>query len=298
MRIAICQVDGKWANLALAKLAAWHKAQGDDVEHFMPLAQYDRVYASKVFRDTPDNPYLPVHAAIGGSGYGGTYTLNDEVEATRPDFSLWPRWPHDLGYSTRGCPNRCGFCIVPQKEGRLRVVADFGDLTTGRATMILHDNNVTAAPIEHFRRFCADATTAGVTIDFRQGLDARRLTDEHAAIIAASKFARRIHFAWDRIEDEPAVRRAIATMQQAGIPPSRLTFYVLAGYDSTFEDDMHRIETLRALGTDPFVMVYGKPDVTLRRLARWVNNKVAFKAMSWSEWCATFKTPLPEPVPS
>ena len=284
--VAIAQVDGKWPNLALAKIAATMKREGNAVEWFNALDRYDSVFASKVFSDTPDNLYLPPDAIRGGSGYSRTDRLMDFVEATKPDWSLWPWWPHDLGYSTRGCIRKCPFCIVPEKEGKLRVVAEFGDLTTSRPTMILHDNNVTAAPIEHFRKFCADATAAGVTIDFHQGLDARLLTDEHAAIIARSMFARRIHLAFDHLSDEAAVREAISTMARAGVVASRLTFFVLVGFDSTPDDDMERVQILRSLGCDPFVMKFKRDDPYQRRFARWVNNKVAFKAMTWDEFKA------------
>jgi hypothetical protein len=289
MRVAIAQVDGKWPNLALAKIVALHRALGDDIEWFAPLATYDHVYASKVFTDSPPDEYLPIDAHLGGSGcfrdQDRETTLAPDIERITPDWSLWPWWPHDMGYSTRGCVRKCPFCIVPTKEGKLRVVAEFGDLTTGRPTMILHDNNVTAAPIKHFRKFCADATAAGVEIDFRQGLDARLLTDEHAAIIARSKFSRRIHLSFDNLAEAEAITEAVTTMRAAGIHPSRLTFYVLTGFNSTFENDMERVDILRALGCDPFVMLYNRnTDWTLRRFARWVNNKVAFKAMTWEQF--------------
>ena len=286
MNVAICQVDGKWPNLALAKLVTLQRQQGNQVEWFNPLGGAEVVYAGKVFTDTADNAYLPPDAIRGGSGYDVGVTLPSETERLRPDWSLWPWWPHDMGYSTRGCTRKCPFCVVPEKEGKLRVVAEFGDLTTGRPMMILLDNNVTAAPIEHFRKFCADATAAGVTIDFRQGLDARLLTDEHAAIIARSKFARRIHLAWDLPVDEYYVEGAIRRLLAAGISPSRLTFYVLVGFNTTPEQDRHRVYLLREWGCDPFVMPFDRTDRYQRRFARWVNNKVAFKSMTWPEFQA------------
>ena len=292
MRVAIAQVDGKWPNLALAKLAAWHKAQGDTVEWFDPLFGADRVYASKVFTDTLDDPYLPENAVRGGSGYDLTTVLPDDVEATKPDWSLWPWWRKDMGFSTRGCVRHCPVCIVPQKEGRLRVVADFGDLTTGRSDLILLDNNLTAAPPEQFRSVCRDATAAGVRLDFSQGLDARLLTDWHAMILRRTRTVKTIHFAFDHMRDEAAVRAAVATMQRAGWPASRLMFYVLIGYDSTPAEDMERVEIVRSLGADPFVMRYDGSDPYQRRFARWVNNMAAFNAMTWDEWQATFKSRL------
>jgi hypothetical protein len=59
MNVAIHSVDGmRYPNLALMRISSWHKARGDSVEWFVPLKSYDRVYASKVFTFTPDDPYL------------------------------------------------------------------------------------------------------------------------------------------------------------------------------------------------------------------------------------------------
>ena len=63
MKIGLIDVDGHsgFPNLALMKLSAWHKAQGDIVEWYKPLLTtepLDRVYMSKVFTFTPDYPYI------------------------------------------------------------------------------------------------------------------------------------------------------------------------------------------------------------------------------------------------
>jgi len=290
LAVALAQVDGKWPNLALAKLAAWHRREGDVVDLFNPMVPTDRTYASKTFVDTPDNLYLPEGTVRGGSGYDLTTTLSAEVERMKPDWSLWPWFKDDLGYTTRGCPRRCSFCIVPEKEGKLRIVADFGDVWTGRSVLHLIDANLTAAPLDHFRRVCADATKARCRLDFSQGLDARLLTDEHAEVVSRTLVDGCIHLAFDHLRDERAVRNAIDTFKRAGVIPSRLMFYVLIGYDSTPEEDMERIEILRSMGTNPFVMKYRRSDPYQTRLARWVNNVVAFKSMSWDEWQTRFKT--------
>lgn len=295
VRVAIAQVDGKWPNLALAKIAAWERSRGSDVELFNALFEYDLVYASKVFTDTPDDGYLPEKAWRAGSGYDLETALPYVIEAMRPDWSLWPAWPHDMGYSTRGCIRRCPFCVVPEKEGNLRVVAEFGDVWTGRDELILLDANLTAAPLDHFQKVCGEATSRGVALNFSQGLDARLLTDEHAEILRRTKTTKTIHMAFDHVRDEPAVRAAIATMQRAGWPASRLMFYVLIGFDSTHEENLYRVHLVRSLGADPFVMPFKRDDPYQRRFARWVNNKVAFKSMTWPEWLATFKSRIEVP---
>lgn len=79
MKIGLIDVDGHhYPNLALMKLSAWHKSQGDTVEWWWGWGQYDRVYMSKVFDETytPDIPE-PVNAAeIIKAGQGMEWTTN------------------------------------------------------------------------------------------------------------------------------------------------------------------------------------------------------------------------------
>lgn len=126
MKISLVDVDGhNFPNLALMKLSAWHKAQGDAVEWYSPLfSKPDRIYASKVFTFTPDfTDYAagdpePVR---GGTGYDPAVRLPDEVERTLPDYSIYPDFPAALGFLARGCIRKCPWCIVPEKEGALKV---------------------------------------------------------------------------------------------------------------------------------------------------------------------------------
>ena len=53
MKIGLIDVDGhNFPNLALMKISAYHKSQGDNVDWWMALDSYDRVYMSKVFDQT------------------------------------------------------------------------------------------------------------------------------------------------------------------------------------------------------------------------------------------------------
>ena len=111
-------------NLALMKLSAHHKAAGDRVEWFAPLlGPYDRVYSSKVFTYTPDYPYLPEAAELGGTGYKISTELPEETEHIRPDYTLY-NLDYSLGFLTRGCPRHCPWCFVPDKEGPIRAHAE------------------------------------------------------------------------------------------------------------------------------------------------------------------------------
>jgi len=259
---------------------------GDEVATFDPLfSQDDVVYASKTFVDTCDNLYLPDRVVRGGTGY---LLLSEElpanVEAMRPDFSPWPWWNKSLGFTTRGCVRDCGFCVVRQKEGKLRIVAEFQDVWTG-GEMLFLDANITAAPMEHFRKVCADATKQRVSFQFTQGLDARLFTEEHARLIKESTYSQQIHMAFDDIKYEQDVRRAISLCKAAGINTrSRLMFYTLIGFNSTEEEDLYRIELLRSLDAVPYVMPYDRTDKRQRDMARWVNHMAVFRSCTWDEY--------------
>lgn len=174
--VGLAQVDGKYPNLALMKLSAWHKAQGDDVALWDPLFEYDLV-------------------------------------------------------------DVCENCIAE-----------------------------------------------GLKVDFSQGLDIRLITPDHAKLLSRVRTFKQIHFAFDHVNHERAVRDGIAVLERNGVPRSRLMFYVLIGYDSTPEHDLYRVELLRGLGVDPFVMPYDRRDEYQRRFARWVNHKAIFKSVSWEKW--------------
>lgn len=107
-------------NFALMKISAYHKSLGDNVEWWIPLNTYDRVYSSKVFDYTPENPYLPEDTIKGGTGYGMYNELPAEIENMFPDYSIYPKCDYAIGFLTRGCPNKCEWCYVPRKEGNIR----------------------------------------------------------------------------------------------------------------------------------------------------------------------------------
>ena len=94
MRIGLHDADAAavrnktFPNYALMKLAAWHKQQGNRVEWWQPLGRYDAVYSSKVFSYTPENPYLPVDAIRGGTGYDIKGKLPKAVDDMFPEHAI------------------------------------------------------------------------------------------------------------------------------------------------------------------------------------------------------------------
>lgn len=202
MKIGLIDVDGhNFPNLALMKLSAWHKAQGDDVEWWWGFGDYDRVYMSKVFDETysQDIPE-PMNAREiikGGTGYGMDNKLPYEVEHSFPDYSLYPKFTKDTAYGflSRGCPRGCPFCIVKDKEGlSSRKVADLSEFWNGQKNIVLCDPNLLACP-EHME-LLGQLADSKAWVDMNQGVDARLLTEKNIAALNMIRM-KNIHFAWD-----------------------------------------------------------------------------------------------------
>lgn len=284
MDIGLIDVDShNYPNLALMKLSAWHKRRGDNVEWYFGFKHYDRVYMSRVFDDTYSKDYeFPINAdevVKGGTGYGMTNNLPDEVEHIMPDYSLYGITDTAYGFLSRGCPRHCGFCIVGDKEGLIsRKVADLSEFWNGQPNIELLDPNLLA---------CRDRLDlldqlidSKAYINFSQGLDIR-LTNEEVIDRLNHMKIKRIHFAWDNPDDE--LELYFEVFNKLYKRKSRKSVYVLTNFGSTLEQDLYRINTLADLDYDPYVMIYDKPHAPkdIKRLQRWCNNKRIFKSTTF-----------------
>ena len=286
MKIGLIDVDShNFPNLALMKISAWHKAQGDEVEWWFGFHQYDRVYMSKVFDSTytPD-VYAPVNTKEiikGGTGYGLDNKLPDEIEHMYPDYSLYPELTKDTAYGflSRGCPRGCPFCIVEAKEGRKSYkVADLSEWWNGQKNIVLCDPNLLACR-EHMD-LLGQLADSKAWVDMNQGVDARMLTEANIGALNKVKI-KNIHFAWDLMEQSEAVLRGLKLYCEIGKKTASDWFgtvYVLTNYNTTMEENLYRIYTLRDMGYYPYVMIYDKPHAPkeIKHLARWCNNKFIF----------------------
>ena len=284
MKIGLIDVDShKFPNIALMKISAWHKAQGDTVEWAMPLFHYDIVYQSKIFDDTysPDIDWIPQADKIikGGTGYGLDNTLPDEIEHIYPDYSIYPDLTEDTAYGflTRGCPRHCDFCIVGDKEGLRSVkVADLSEFWRGQKHIELLDPNLLAC--KDRMNLLDQLIESKALVNFNQGLDIR-LTNEEVAEKLGRIRVKRLHFAWDNPKQDltPYFKRFTDAYRRKS--SSTKVVYVLVNFNSTMEENLQRIYTLSDLGYDPYVMVYDKQNAPkeIRRLQRWCNNKIIFK---------------------
>ena len=290
MRIGLFDVDSKIPNLALMKLSQFHKKNGDNVEMYLPLLHdtFDMVYASKIF-EFSDGSDLRDDMVIGGTGVDMSISLSPEIEKEVPDDSIYG-YKHSIGFSQRGCRFKCGFCVVPKKEGSPYFNSTIDGIWTQRASrfIVLLDNDFFGNP--QWEQCIADIKRHRLQVCFSQGLNIRIISRKQAEALASVRFRNlrntysQVTFAWDQIDDEKVILRGIKRVMDAGVKPWQMQFFVLIGYDTTEDDDLHRVLMIRDLGCDPFVMPYDKTVPYQRHFARWVNRRQVFKSCTWDQY--------------
>ena len=312
MRIGLIDVDGhNFPNLPLMKLSTWHKQQGDTVEWYDQLFHsigepFDKVYMSKVFSFTPDFPYYINAKEVikGGSGYcirlkdgkevydtEKDSLLPPEIETIYPDYSIYydiiPEVKNTAyGFLTRGCPRGCEYCHVGCKEGRKSYkVADLDAFWRGQKNIVLLDPNITAC--KDWKQLFQQLIDSNAWIDFSQGLDIRLMDREKIKMLRQMKI-KQVHFAWDRYQDKKEIVPKFKEFKElTGWDKRKLSVYVLVNFNTTIEQDLERIYTLRDLGYWPYVMVYNRVNTrdgdTVRKIQRWVNMRAVFEKVKHFE---------------
>lgn len=282
-------------NYALMKISAYHKKCGDSVEWWKPLdnSRYEKIYSSKVFDFTPENPYLPSTAICGGTGYTdipANQQLPPDIDAAFPDYSIYPEYKNAIGYLTRGCPNSCSWCIVPSKEGGIKPYREWRQIVRSDSkNLVLLDNNILAC--EYGIGQLESLIGSGYSIDLNQGMDARLITRPVAQILARLKWIRFIRFSCDQIPQIEAIMKTAELLKEYGVKPYRLFIYLLVQKD--VENAAYRVEQLKKIGA---ITIYAqaernerygiKPNREQLEFAQRYVYSGGYRRETWKEYCA------------
>ncbi|MHC4622182.1 MAG: hypothetical protein ACYTEQ_30975 [Planctomycetota bacterium] len=278
MNVGLIDIEPKIFNTAYMQIAQYHKEQGDTVQWWSPKtdAQFDMVYCSSIF-DFTDKSAVPKRAICGGTGFDVSSRLSIRIEACEFDYSLYPACRTSFVWFSKGCNRKCPWCVVPRKEGEYHAVKRKLLNPRGRYITVM-DNDFFANP--NWRDVIAWLGLMPVDI---QGVDVRGLDAEKCKALDGLRRWKKKQFkiAWDNPKEnlEPKLKQVTGW-----IKPYKLMCYVLIGYWDGPGEDLRRVETLRRLGIDPFVMPYNKKDPYQKAFARWVNHKAVWNTVTWKDY--------------
>lgn len=292
--IGLIDADGgKFPNLALMKISAYHKSIGDSVEWADPMfGVYDRVYASKVFVFTPDfTDYYDCEIVRGGTGYDVHSVLPDEIDRLQPDYSIYPDIDSKTAYGflTRGCPNKCPWCCVPRKEGKIRPYMDVEEIAIdGRNKLILMDNNILACDygLEQIEKIIRK----GYRVDFNQALDARLVTKEIAAMLAKVHWLCPIRFGCDTPRQVGECERVMKMIDSHCDTPKSYLMYAMINSDmqESYKRLMHFRNNKRVrVVAQPFRDLDNPAQVIpqwQRDMARWAMRREFWATMDFKDF--------------
>jgi hypothetical protein len=276
MKIGLYNLQPKYINIALEKIRKYYIDRGDLVSDCSPVEaiEYDAVYCSSIF-DWTSQKYVSPEMIKGGTGFDLTTHLPPEID----NVNIYK----NIGFMTRGCIRNCKFCVVRTKEGYIRAVANLYDIWDRVSRKVIFLDNNALALMEHFSIICEQLRKEKVEADWNQGLDHRLLTPEAVDLMKSIRH-HEYRFAFDSPKMIDSVDKAITLLQAQGI--NRCSWYVLCGFDTTFEEDLFRLNYLRERNQNAFVQRYrrAKPDERLTALARWANQHSIFQGMTWNQF--------------
>lgn len=305
-KIGLVDIDGhakkkKWGatiypNIALCKIARYHKQQGNTVEWALPFIHYDMIYMSKIFNFSPDDItiYDADEIIKGGTGYDITSQLPEYIDMLQPDYTIYPDIPSNTAYGflTRGCPNHCKWCVVPRKEGHIRPYMDVDCIAIeNRNNLVLMDNNILAAGSYAINQL-HKIIERGYRVDFNQALDARLVDDEFAKLLAKVRWIHsRIRFGCDTHSQIQDCERAMSLINSHGFKGEYFLYTML---NDNFRECYTRLSYWWKRNHEcredhlpniyPYAQPYRDPDNPHRPIpewqldmARWVNKHHIFQ---------------------
>ena len=328
MKIGIIDADligrkkHRFPNLACEKISGYWKGKKAEVYFLQDYNwgdDFDHIYISKVFTDTPAPEWLkdadPNRVHIGGTGFyfDKAPNLPDEIEHHMPDYHLYDEWiegevnkaaaeakkqgrdfnrasymkqfkeytDYSIGFLTRGCFRKCEFC-VNKKYDRVFThspLAEFFDPT--RKKICLLDDNFLGCP--RWRELLEELIATGYQFKFKQGIDERLLTDERCKLLFNANYDGDFTFAFDNIADYDLIKEKLRLIRKY-TKVRTVKFYVLVGFESTDHKDIanafKRIELLMQYQCLPYLMRYQNKNDT-----PWKDSKYRGMYVTLARWC-------------
>lgn len=182
-----------------------------------------------------------------------------DLDNCPPDYSIDWKLKDDWGkfsfvFTTRGCPNHCGYCAVPRLEPERWINENWKDhIDLSKPYVMISDNNLSAQPLTHLIDVCDYLKQNNRPVVFDNGFDCKHITDDLIHVMSGVKFYKTgMRLAFDRIEEDGTFQNAIIKLINGGIPKSSIMAYCLFNFTDTPQEADYRMRECVRLGIHPY----------------------------------------------
>jgi len=194
------------------------------------------------------------------SHYGAVKLGGPAISGSRGEFVPGRYVKNGVTFTSRGCPLRCPWCLVPEWEGDLKLL----HIQSGH---IVQDNNLLACPKWHQVEVYKMLREQRRAVTFAGGLDAR-LVDDWLANELRTIPIKQVFFSADT--DDGLLPLAVAVKKLPFLSRQQLRCYVLLGFNGEELDaGEERLKTVWEIGCMPFAQLYQPPDRHIDYAREW-----------------------------
>jgi len=266
MNILLVDVDSKIPNIALMKLATFHKRDTIKllrcnysgyphkyISSNIDGTAYDVIYVSLIFDVNKDiNIIGGKNIDFGGTGISLTKCLPEEIDDLPEDYSIYPENTSSYGFITRGCIRNCPFCVVPKKEGNIRLYRQWRDIVKHKTTYFLDNNFLAYNKCEDILQ---ELVKYNIKCQFNQGLDIRLITNDRAKFLSDMNYIGEYIFAFDDCHQEQVVNMGLNIFRKYEKRDWKEKFFVYCDAETqSIQDVVYRVNWCISNKVLPYLM--------------------------------------------
>jgi hypothetical protein len=222
---------------------------------------------------------------------------SDIIDSYLPDYSLDYNIKGFFNncitlFTTRGCPNKCGYCMVWRMEPKFHILENWDKniIESDREVCVVSDNNFLVSPSEHVKNVINLLNERKKKVIFNNGVDCKLINKENAKLLASLSYIRHgFRTAFDRMSDDGHYQKAMELMQKVGFRISGNSYtYVLFNFNDTPQEAYYRAQQAWRYKNNPYLMRYRPLNQTYKKLdyvgKYWTKNLIK----AFSNWGQTF----------
>lgn len=270
MKVLLVDLSPKSKNrsmpsLALLKLSTFYKNKGDDVKWVeagqAPSGKFDKILFSSIFLSTLRNDisyiksysekYPDSEILVGGPNLSLRgdifkeklknknvkfhFGLLEEIETVAPDFDI-ANINYSYGFTSRGCCNKCPWCVVPITEGQVRPIKNWQNTVNLKHKLFsAMDNNVLACGEDHFESVLKWCQERGIYFEFNQAMDVHLFYKNPNFFNILNKYKGnlwQLFFSWDSMRQDTSAPEIAKKLNESNLKGKNdfNLWYVLYGH--------------------------------------------------------------------